>query len=219
VVASVLAVLLTYALVGWGLDWASRIGAQSLIARSIQRAEHLAIRPQVEVRGWFFVPHVVTGRYSEVDVRVQDVRDGPLRLADVRAQLYGVHVPLHDVVARDVTAVPVDRTHETVTLTYADMNAYLRAEGEQLTVSPGPPGQVKITAHTTLVGHALSVSADAVISEVAGHLKITPTRLATGGPLDDASRVLLGRRLAFDVPTAPLPFGQRITSITPGADS
>jgi hypothetical protein len=126
---------------------------------------------------------------------------------------------LHDVVARDVTAVPVDRTHETGTLTYADMNAYLRAEGEQLTVSPGPPGQVKITAHTTLVGHALSVSADAVISEVAGHLKITPTRLATGGPLDDASRVLLGRRLAFDVPTAPLPFGQRITSITPGADS
>ena len=219
VVLSVLVVVVAYALVGWGLDWASRIGAQSLIARSIQHAEHLTIRPQVEVRGWFFVPHVVTGRYKEVDVRVQGVQDGPLRVADIRAQLYGVHVPLHDVVASDVTAVPVDRSHETVTLTYADVNSYLRAEGQSLTVSAGPPGQVKITAHTAVLGHAISVSADADVRAIPGHLEVRPTQLATGGPLDNASRALLGRRLTFDVPTAPLPFGQHVIDIRPGADS
>jgi hypothetical protein len=218
-VLSVLVVVVAYALVGWGLDWASRIGAQSLIARSIQHAEHLTIRPQVEVRGWFFVPHVVTGRYKEVDVRVQGVQDGPLRVADIRAQLYGVHVPLHDVVASDVTAVPVDRSHETVTLTYADVNSYLRAEGQSLTVSAGPPGQVKITAHTAVLGHAISVSADADVRAIPGHLEVRPTQLATGGPLDNASRALLGRRLTFDVPTAPLPFGQHVIDIRPGADS
>jgi hypothetical protein len=219
VILSVLVVLVAYALVGWGLDWASRIGAQSLIARSIQHAEHLAIRPQVEVRGWFFVPHVVTGRYKEVDVRVQGVQDGALRLADIRAQLYGVHVPLHDVVARDVTAVPVDRTHETVTLAYADVNAYLHAEGQSLTVSAGPSGQVKITAHTAVLGHPVSVSADADITAIPGHLEVRPTQLDTGGPIDSASRALLGRRLTIDIPTAPLPFGQRVLDIRPGADS
>jgi RND superfamily putative drug exporter len=219
VVLSVLVVMIAYALVGWGLDWASRIGAQSLIARSIQHAEHLAIRPQVEVRGWFFVPHVVTGQYKEVDVRVQGVQDGPLRLADVRAQLYGVHVPLHDVVASDVTAVPVDRTHETVTLTYADVNSYLHAEGQPLTVSAGPSGQVKITAHTSVLGHDISVSADAGIRAIPGHLEVRPTELDTGGPLDNASRAVLGRRLTFDVPTAPLPFGQHVTDIRPGSGS
>lgn len=218
-IAQLLVVAAAYALVGWGLDWLSRVGAQSLVARSIQHAEHLTIRPDVDVRGWFFVPQVVTGDYGEVDVRVQGVQDGPLRLDDIHAQLYGVHVPLHDVVTRGVTAVPVDRTHEIVTLTYTDLNAYLRDQGEQLTVSDGPPGQVRITAHLTVLGRAIGVSADADVHALPGHLEITPTQLDTGGPLDAATRVLLGRRLTFDVPTAQLPFGQKVTDIRPRPDA
>lgn len=215
-VAQLLVVAAAYALAGWGLDWLSRVGAQSLVARSIQRAEHLAIRPDVDVRGWFFVPQVVTGTYGEVDVRVQGIQDGPLRLADVRAQLYGVHVSLHDVVTRAVSAVPVDRTHETVTLTYADLNTYLRSQGEQLTISAGPPGQVRITAHATVLGHPIDVSADAEVRARPGYLEVTPTRLDTAGPLDGPIRALLGGRLTFDVPTARLPFGQTVTAIRPG---
>lgn len=215
-IAQLLVVAAAYALAGWGLDWLSRVGAQSLVARSIQRAEHLAIRPDVDVRGWFFVPQVVTGTYREVDVRVQGIQDGPLRLADVRAQLYGVHVPLHDVVTRAVSAVPVDRTHETVTLTYTDLNGYLRSQGDPLTVSAGPPGQVRITAHVTVLGHPIGVSADAAVRAFPGYLQITPTRLDTGGPLEGPIRAILGGRLTFDVPTDRLPFGQTVTAIRPG---
>jgi hypothetical protein len=43
--------------------------------------------------------------------------------------------------------------------------------------------------------------------------------LDTGGPLDNASRALLGRRLTIDIPTAPLPFGQHVIDIRPGSDS
>jgi putative drug exporter of the RND superfamily len=219
IVAQLVIVAAAYALAGWGLDWLSRIGAQSLVARSIQRAEHLAIRPNVDVHGWFFVPQVVSGEYDEVDVFVQDIHDGPLRLADVRAQLYGVHVPLHDVVTRDVSAVPVDRTHETVTLTYADVNAYLRAEGEALTVAAGPPGEIRVTARVTVLGRPVAVTADAEVHAEPGRLEVTPTQLDTDSPLDRVSRVLVGHRLSFDLPTAQLPFGQRVTDIRPGPDA
>lgn len=217
--AQLLIVVAAYALAGWGLDWMSRIGAQSLVARSIQRAEGLAVRPDVDVRDAFFVPQVVSGRYHEVDVHVQGLQDGPLRLADVTAQLYGVHVPLHDVVTRNVSAVPVDRTHETVTLTYGDVNAYLRSRGQRLAVSAGPAGQVRITAHLSVLGRSIGVSADAKVHAVPGHLQVTPTQLDTGSPLDAGSRALLGQRLAFDVPTSRLPFGQRVTDIRPGPNA
>lgn len=213
----VLIVAAILALVGWGLDWAARIGAESFIARSIQHAEHLEIRPDVKVRGWFFLPQVVTGNYGEVDVTVVGVQDGPLRLARVSAQLYGVHVPLHDVVTLGVSAVPVDRTHETAILTYRDLDNYLAAQGRDMTVSAGPPGQLRITAHTSVFGRTVAVSADAEVKPAPGRLDIIPTSLDTGaGSLDSASQLLLGQRLTIEIPTAPLPFGQQVTAIRPG---
>jgi hypothetical protein len=104
-------------------------------------------------------------------------------------------------------------------LTYADVNSYLHAEGQPLTISAGTSGQVKITAHTSVLGRTISVSADAQVRAIPGHLEVRPTQLDTGGPLDNASRAVLGRRLTFDVPTAPLPFGQHVTDIRLGSDS
>jgi hypothetical protein len=171
----------------------------------------------VKVRGWFFLPQVVAGNYGEVDVTVANVRDGPLRLSRVTAHLYGAHVPLHDVVTAGVSAVPVDRTHETAKLTYTDLDKYLAAQGQRMTVAAGPTGQVKITAHTTVLGKALAVSADAKVGSVPGYLKIVPTQLDTDvKSLDNASKLLLGQRLTIEIPTAALPFGQQVTAIHPG---
>lgn len=213
----VLLVALLLALIGWGLDSGARIGAESLIARSLQHAQHLRQRPSVTVRGWFFLPQVVTGDYGEVDVTVHDLRDGSLRLDTVSARLYGVHVSVHEVVTDEVSAVPVDRTSETATLTYSDLNRYLAAQGRPLSLAAGPPGEVKITAQVSLLGRSLAVSADAQVHPVPGYLEITPMSLDTGnGTVDAAMKLLLGRRITVRIPTAPLPFGQTVTAIHAG---
>lgn len=213
----VLIAVVLVALVVWGLDWLARIEAQSLIARSVQQAEHLADRPSVTVRGWFFLPQLISGDYQEVDITVHDLQDGQLRLATVTAHLYGAHVSLDDVVNRSVTTVPVDRTDEQATLTYPDLNAYLAARGEPVTLGAGPPGQVKITMHTKIFGRGVSVSADARVRATPGALRITPTQLDTGNALLDAvSRIVLGGQRSITIPTTPLPFGQHVTAISVG---
>lgn len=214
--ADVLIVAVVLAVLGWGLDWASRIGAQSVMARSVQRSEQLSQRPDVDVHGWFFLPQAVSGRYGEVDIAVHDLRRETLRLAAVTARLYGVHVPLHAVVTGSVSMIFVERTRETAVLSYADLNAYLTGLGDAITVSAGPSGQLKLTGHTVVLGHSLSISADAKVQPVPGYLQITPTQLQTGTPLDTGSRLLLGQRLTLSIPTNSLPFGQQVTAIHPG---
>lgn len=212
-----LLVVLILALLGWGLDWGARVAAQSLVARSVQDAQHLRQRPEVTVQGWFFLPQLVSGDYDEVEVTVHDLRTGPLPLDTVFAHLYGVHVPVHDVVTGAVSAVPVERTIEIVTLAYSDLDRYLAAHGHSLSLAAGPPGEVEITAHVSLFGQSLAVSADARVRSVPGYLEITPTSLDTGAEwLDSATRLLLGRRLTVRIPLEPLPFGQRVTAIHPG---
>jgi DUF2993 family protein len=216
VLVDLLIAVVVFALVAWGLDWASRIAAQAALARSVQRDEHLIQRPDVNVRGWFFVPQVVSGRYAEVDVTVHDVRSGALVLSRVTARLYGVHVSLHAVITGEASTILVEETHETAVFTYQHLNAYLKAQGSPITVSAGPSGQLRLSGHPVVLGHTLSVAADAQVQPVPGFLKITPTQLQTGSPFDAGSQLVLSRLTLF-IPTAPLPFGQHVTAIHPQA--
>ena len=109
----VLTLVVLLCLLGWGLDWGGRIAAQSVIARSVQRAEHLSERPSVHLRGTFLLPQVVTGRYSEVDITARGVRRKELRLASVTARLSGVRVALHDVVTDRISTIFVEHSRET----------------------------------------------------------------------------------------------------------
>lgn len=213
--ADLLIAVLVLALAAWGLDWASRISAQGAVARSVQHAQHLSERPTVAIHGWFFLPQVVKGRYNDVDITVHDLRDGTLSLSALTAHLQGVHVPLHAVVTGGVTTIFVEHSLETITFTYADLNAYLKSDGNDFTIAAGPKGQVQLTGHATILGQSFAVSADAVVRSVPGDLQITPTQLDTGTGVDSASKVLLGQRLTLSIPTAPFPFGQQVTSITP----
>lgn len=159
---------------------------------------------------------MVKGRYDDVDITVRDLRQGNLQLSSITARMKGVHVPLHAVVTGGVSTIVVERARETVTLTYADLNRYLKSQGKEFTLSAGTTGQVKVTGHVDVLGKSLALSADAVVRPAPGDLMVTPIQLDTGTSLDAASRALLGQRLTLSIPTAPFPFGQRITAITPG---
>ena len=208
-------VIVVVALLLWGADTLARIGAQTLLARNIQDATGVEVLPEVDVRGVFFLPQVIRGAYSDVQVTTQGVTGGPLRIDRVESRLSDVRVPFHDVLVRDVRRVGIGRSVENLDLTYEDLNAYFAATGRRLTLAPGRDGTVRLSGSVDVLNQRVPVSADATLSVEDDVLRISPQSFDTGsGSLDAAGRLLLGKRLTLLVPLGTLPFGHHLTGVT-----
>jgi len=208
-------VIVVVALLLWGADTLARIGAQTLLARNIQDATGVEVLPEVDVRGIFFLPQVIRGAYSDVQVITQGVTGGPLRIDRVESRLSDVRVPFHDVLVRDVRRVGIGRSVENLDLTYEDLNAYFAATGRRLTLAPGRDGTVRLSGNVDVLNQRVPVSADATLSVEDDVLRISPQSFDTGsGSLDAAGRLLLGKRLTLLVPLGTLPFGHHLTGVT-----
>ena len=208
-----LGVIVVVALLLWVADASARTSAEKLLARNIQDATGVETLPEVEVNGILFLPQLIRGAYSDVQVTTRGVGGSPLRIDRVNSRLSDVRVPFHDVLVRDVRRVGIGRSVENLHLTYQDINAYFAATGRRLTVAPGPDGTVKLTGDVEVLNHSVPVSADAALSVEDDLLRISPQSLDTGsGSFDAASRLLMGRRLTMLMPLGTLPFGHRLTA-------
>ena len=219
VLVQVLGLIVIVALLLWGLDTLARISAQTLLARNIQDATGVEVRPEVDVHGIFFLPQMIRGAYSDVHVTTLGITSGPLRIERVESELYDVRVPFHDVLVRDIRRVGIGRSVETLDLTYEDLNAYFAATGRGLTLAPGRDGTVMVSGNVDILNQSVPVSAEAMLAVEGDALRVSPERLNTGsGSLDAASRVLLGRRLRLIIPLGTLPFGHRLTGVRADSD-
>ena len=212
-VALALSVILGSTLLIWGADWLARLGAQSLLASSIADYTGSRDAPRVHIGGNLFLTQVIRGRYDHVEVAMDSISDGPLRLESLTADLYDVHLPFHDILVGHSNSVLIDHTHEAALLRWEDLNSYLEFTGRTVRIEPSGDGQVLLTATTSVLGSTVSASAEAELSAEDGGIAIAPRRLQTQSPIDSASELLLGRRFTFIVPLDPLPFGQNITGI------
>lgn len=218
IVALGVGVVLFAALLLWLSDYLTRIAAQSLITSTVQQELGAQHRPSVHLDGTFFLPQVVHGVYDHVEIDVRSVQSGPLRIADIHADLHGVHLPLHDVLVRDTARILIDHTEELATLRYQDLDHYFAATDTPLSITTAGHGQVRLTGTVTVLGQQISASADAKITASGNTLEITPTQFASGiASVDNATRLLLGQRFTIEVPLQALPFGQTITRIHPTA--
>jgi LmeA-like phospholipid-binding len=203
----------------WGADALARIRAETLLSRNIQDATGVEVPPEVDVHGIFFLPQVIRGAYSEVEVTTEGVTSGPLRIDRVESQLFDVRVPFHDVLVRDIRRVRIGRSVEDLDLTYEDLNAYFAATGRRLALTPGRDGTVRISGDIEIANQSVPLFADASLSVEGDALRISPESLHTGsGSLDAASRFLLGQRLRLLVPLGTLPFGHELTGVSADAD-
>jgi hypothetical protein len=214
-----LGVVVAVGLLLWGADALARAGAQTLLERNIQDATGVEVTPEVEVQGFFFVPQVIRGAYSEVKVTTQGITSGPLRIDHVESQLFDVRVPFHDVLVRDIRRVGIGRSVETFDLTYPDLNAYFVATGRPLTLASGSDGTVTLSGDVTVLNRKVPVSADVTLWVEDDVLRMSPKKLNAGSAaLDTVSRLLLRQRLTLTIPLGTLPFGHRLTGVQADAD-
>ena len=209
-------ILLGTALLLWGADAVARWSAERYVARQVQALTGVLELPSVEVGGTFFLPQMLSGRYEHVEIGVEDLRAGPLRLERMTADLTGVHVPFSDLVGQNVVPIYIEESRERATLTFEDLNRYLDVTGRPVSVESGADGEVLLTGTAEVFGREVSGSSRAVVGAENGSLSVEPRRLDTGTTLDAASQALLRQRFTFLIPMDPLPFGQRITEIATG---
>lgn len=216
------ALALILGLVGfvWGADVLARAGAESLVARDVQGATGAEFPPEVTARSRFFLPQVLRGAYSEVDVTAVGLTSGPLRVERVESHLTDVRVPFHDVLVRDIRRIGIGRSVERVTLRYDDLNAYFAATGRDLSITPAAGGLVEVAGSVDVLNRRLTVRADVEISVADGDLRLTPHQIdSEGSALSAAGRALLAQRLTLTVPLSSLPFGHRLTAATAGPEA
>jgi len=215
----VLAVLVGGAVVAAPVvDGAVRDAAQERVAQVVAQQTGAGGGVDVEVGGTWFVPQALAGRYPAVRVVVRDVpTEGP-RLAEVRADLRDVDVPLRDVLG-GTPQVRVASSTARVLLAYPELNALLAAQDPPLEVAPAD-GQLRVTTSAEVLGREVGLSGLVALEVGAGgggasELRAVPTSLDTGvGLLDRLSRRVLqglSGELAFTAPLDGLPFGLELT--------
>lgn len=189
--------------------------ADRQVARQIQQQAGLAGAPDVAITGFPFLTQAIDGRYRDVRISLTaaDLDQPPGTSATVA--LYGARVPLSEVVSGSVRSIPVDRVDGDATLSYGLLAAQLggdttlRQEGDGLRITRtvqvgGRTVPLTATGTVTLEGDVLAID----VHQASGvGVSIPPSLLRRAGGV-------LGLR--YRIP--PLPFGLRLTSVTPAAD-
>jgi hypothetical protein len=170
--------------------------------------------PSVDITGFPFLTQAIAGRYDDVRISLSAAELGQPAGTRADVDLYGVRVPLRDVLAGSVKKVPVDRVDGTATLSYALLSAKL---GPSTTLTKEGSG-LRITRTVDLLGQRLPLTATGKVTLEGNDLVVHVSRAAGAGVsvpsfvLDRAVGLL---DLRYTVP--PLPFGLKLTGVTPAA--
>jgi hypothetical protein len=199
------------------LDRIAVVVAERAVAKKIRTELALQQTPSVGIHGFPFLQQAVSGRYSDVQVRIPDVDSGPLHDLQVDAQLHEVRAPLDQMISGRLTEVPVRDIAGTLTVRYDDLaqasgipGLRIASTGDGLRVSGMvqlPGGQVEASArgHISVEDNDLVVTADE--AQVAG-VELPTAVLGTAA-----------RLLSFRVSPKSLPLALQITGVRIGSDS
>jgi hypothetical protein len=189
--------------------------AEDRVAQELAAQGGLQGTPEVDITGFPFLTQAVAGRYDDVRIALSADQLGQPEGTRADVALHGVRVPLASVLSGAVQQVPIDRVDGTATLSYDLLAAQLggdttlRREGDGL----------RITKTVELLGQTIPLTAAGTVS-LDGNDLIVDVENATGAGVD-VPRFLVDQvadllDLRYAVPA--LPFGLRLTSVTPADD-
>lgn len=188
--------------------------AEGQVARQLADRGGLAGEPGVDIRGFPFLTQAFGGRYE--DVRISLTAEQLDRPAGTEADiaLRGVRVPLSSVLSGEVREVPVDGIDGTATLSYELLAAEL---GGDTTLGREGDG-LRITKTVDLLGRSLPLTASGTVDLDGDELVVEVAEASAAGV--EIPRRLVGQvtdELDLRYPVE-LPFGLRLTDVTPADD-
>ena len=189
--------------------------AEDRVASELAAQGGLAGTPEVDITGFPFLTQALAGRYDDVRISLTAAQLGQPEGTRADVALRGVEVPLSAVLAGSVREVPVARIDGTATLSYPLLASAL---GADTTLAPEGDG-LRITRTVELFGRTVPLTAVGQVTLDGSEVVVDVEEAAGAGVelpgfLVDRADELLDLRYA--VPA--LPFGLRLTSVTPAAD-
>jgi hypothetical protein len=184
---------------------------ESRVTDALQRKYDLSERPIVQVRDFPFLPHLVTGRFSTIDLAATDASTRGISVAALELHLRDVRVP-RSVLLGGSGVVRVARTDGEVKLSQAELNRLLadRLEGGSLTLQAG---KVQLQLATQFLGRSVTVTAVGRLGVREGRITFTPETVMVDGVRNALLEEQLASRLNLDVPLPPLPAGFTVERI------
>jgi LmeA-like phospholipid-binding len=185
------------------------------VAQELAAQGGLQGTPEVQIAGFPFLTQALAGRYDDVRISLSADQLGQPEGTRADVALRGVHVPLSTVLSGSVQQVPIDRIEGTATLSYDLLSAEL---GGDTTLRREGNG-LRITKTVELLRQRIPLTAAGTVS-LDGNELIVDVENATGAGVDvprflvDQVADLLDLRYAVEA----LPFGLRLTSVTPADD-
>src|SRR6266542_3021142 len=212
-----LLIVLLVAAVLVGADFAAARVFESKVATALERKYQLGTRPIVQVRDFPFLPHLLTGRFSALDLAATNARARGLDLDRVEVQLRGVRVP-RTVLFGGHGLVRVDQVEGQVELSQAQINRLLagRLSGGQVTIEAN---SVRLRVGTEVFGRLVDAVVTGRLGVRDGQLAFRPQSVQVGGVGDPALETTLVSRFTFDVPLPRLPADIQVERVDtePGA--
>jgi LmeA-like phospholipid-binding len=212
-----LLIVLLVAAVLVGADFAAARVFESKVATALERKYQLGSRPIVQVRDFPFLPHLLLGRFSAIDLAATDARARGLELDRVEVHLRDVRAP-RSVLFGGHGQVRVGHAEGQVELSQEQINRLLadRVAGGSVTLEANG---VRLRVSTDVLGRRVDAAVAGRLSARDGRLAFQPQSVEVAGVQDPALTRTLLAQFTFDVPLPRLPADIQVERVDtePGA--
>lgn len=206
-----IALLLVVAL-GVGADFGAARLFESRVATAMERKYDLGGHPTVQVRDFPFLPHLLTGQFSRIDLAASDARAEGITLQSVEVHLRGIRVE-RSVMLGSGGNVRVDHTDGEVQLGQSQINKLLadHLQGGTMTITASG---VRLRVESEVLGQRIEAVVSGRLGARNGRIAFLPDSVEVGGVRNAQLENQLLSRFNFDVPLPKLPADIKVDRIT-----
>lgn len=202
------------------IDWGAAVVAQNLVADQVKKDLSLKKDPSVDIHGFPFLTQAIGGKYDHITVTAHSVDAvGELRIATLRAELYGVKASVGDIVDDKADKIKVGSVDGTATIGQSTVAALLNVPSLKIapvggTKPVGPSAHAKLTGRLGVAGQSADVTVDATIKVAGGDVHVIPKRATVGGkPVPDLVKGTVLNAFSTSLTPGTLPYGLRPTGV------
>ncbi len=197
--------------------------AEGEVASRFQSQLGLDSKPHVSLGGFPFLTQVLAGKYRSLDADVDDMPIvGDTDIARVQVHLTNLHVPLKNLVNRQLDSIPVDAGTATGLISYQSLdaaaNAHLRGSGLEVSFAPSQRGGNLLALTGTYSNGVVKtqITGDVAVDVQGNRLAFRVPGDAFGVPAVIRDQLVPLLETPYRLPA--MPFSLQIRRFAPGPD-